>query len=118
MFGIHIRTRWCSLVIDLFGIRILSLAAQFRTASNSNILAGDLAKISAVREYDGVSLLALSPEREEKFLNASMLYSSSTPPTCMRTDLESDLRRICALEPTVIHKPKTARPRSEAEADF
>ena len=33
----------CGLGIDLFGIHIISLAGQFRTASNSNTLAGSLA---------------------------------------------------------------------------
>ena len=37
----------CGLGIDLFGIRVLSLAARFRTVANSNTLAEGLAKISA-----------------------------------------------------------------------
>ena len=38
------------------------LAARFRTASNSNTLADGLAKNRAAREYNGVSLLALTHE--------------------------------------------------------
>ena len=52
----------CGLGIDLFGIRILSLAARFRTAASSNTLADGLAKISTARQYDGVSLFAHTPE--------------------------------------------------------
>ena len=52
----------CGLGVDLFGIRILSLAARFRTAANSNTLVNGLAKTSAGREYNGVSLFALTPE--------------------------------------------------------
>ena len=66
----------CGLGIDLFGIRILSLAARFRTAANSNTLADGLAKISAARQYDGASLFALTPEWEEKCLKTSMAYST------------------------------------------
>ena len=62
----------CGLGIDLFGIRILSLAARFRTLANSNTLADGLAKISAARQYDGASLFGLTPEWEEKFLQTSM----------------------------------------------
>ena len=55
----------CGLGIDLFGISILSLAARFGTAANSNTLADGLAKISAARQYDGASLFALELEWEE-----------------------------------------------------
>ena len=66
----------CGLGIDLFGIRILSVAARFRTAANSNTLAGGLAKISAAREHDGASHFALTSEWEEKFLKTSMGHST------------------------------------------
>ena len=66
----------CSLGSDLFGIRILSLAARFRTAANSNTLGHGLAKIRAAREYDDVSLFALTPEWDKKFLVASMAHST------------------------------------------
>ena len=54
-----------ALVSTFFGIRILSLAARFRTVANSNTLADGLAKISAARQYDGASLFGLTPEWEE-----------------------------------------------------
>ena len=38
--------------IDRCGIRIIGLAARFRTAANSDTLVDDLAKIRAAREYD------------------------------------------------------------------
>ena len=57
----------CGLVIDLFGIRVLSLAALFRTAANSNTLADGLAKIPAAGEYDGASLSALTSEWKKSF---------------------------------------------------
>ena len=66
----------CGLGIDLFGIRILSLAARYRTAANSNTLADGLVKIRAAREYDGASLFALSPEWNKKFLKTSMAHST------------------------------------------
>ena len=59
-----------------FGIRILSLAARFGTAANSNTLADGLAKIRAAREYDGVSLFAFAPEWDKKFLKTSMAHST------------------------------------------
>ena len=66
----------CGLIIDLCGIHILSLAARFTTAANSNTLADGLAKVRAAREYDGVSLFALPPEWNEKFLKTSMPHST------------------------------------------
>ena len=56
-----------ALVSTFFRIRILSIAARFRTAANSNILTDGLAKINAARQYDGVSLFAITPEWEESF---------------------------------------------------
>ena len=66
----------CGLGIDLFGTRILSLAAQLRRAANSHTLADGLAKIRAARGNDGVSLFALSPEWDETFLKTSMAHST------------------------------------------
>ena len=66
----------CGLGIDQFGIRILSLAAGFGTAANSNTLADGIAKISAARENDGASIFALSPEWNKKFLKTSMAHST------------------------------------------
>ena len=65
----------CGLGIDLFWIRILSLAARFRTAANSNSLADGLAEIGAAREHDGVSFFVLIPEWNKKFLKTSMAHS-------------------------------------------
>ena len=42
----------CGLGPDILGIHAISLAARFRTASNSGTLANGLAKIQAAREYD------------------------------------------------------------------
>ena len=66
----------CGLGIDLFGIRILSFAAQWRSAANSNTLADGLAQISAAREYDGVSLSPSHPNGKERFLKTSMAHST------------------------------------------
>ena len=66
----------CGLGLDLFGIRILTLAARFRTAANSNTLADGLAKIRVAREYDGAPIFALSPEWNKKFLKTSMAHST------------------------------------------
>ena len=66
----------CGLGINLFRFRIHSLAARFRTAANSNTLADGLAKISAAREHDGVSLFALTPEWEEQILKTSTTHST------------------------------------------
>ena len=66
----------CSLGSDLFGIRILSLAAPFRTAANSNALADGLAKIRAAREYDDVSLFSLTAKWDKKFLKTSMAHNT------------------------------------------
>ena len=40
-------------------------------------------EISAAREYDGVSLVALAPEWEEKCLKTSMAYSTMERPVNM-----------------------------------
>ena len=66
----------CGLGIDLCGIRIISLAARFRTATCFGALANGLAKIRAARDYDGASIFALTPEWEEKFLRTSMAFST------------------------------------------
>ena len=50
------------------GIHTLSLAARFRTASNSGTLTNGLAKIQAAREYDHAPIFALSSEWKEKSL--------------------------------------------------
>ena len=50
------------------GIRIVSLAARFRTAASSGTLVSGLAKIRAARGYDGASIKALTPEWEERYM--------------------------------------------------
>ena len=64
----------CDLGIDQFRIRNLSLAALFRTAANSNTLAGGLAKISAAREYDGVSFFSRWITAPWKPLNTRVIW--------------------------------------------
>ena len=50
-----------ALVSTYLGFVSLACAARFRTAANSNTLVNGLAKISAAREHDGVSLFAHTP---------------------------------------------------------
>ena len=50
----------CGLGIDLFGIRIIGLAARFWTAASSGTVVNGLAKVRATREYDGASIYALT----------------------------------------------------------
>ena len=66
----------CGLGSDIRGIHIISPAARFRTAASSGTLVNDLAKIRAVREYDGASIYAHTPEWEERFLKTSMAFST------------------------------------------
>ena len=40
----------CGIGLDVLGIHTLSLAAQYRTAANSDTLASDLAKVYTARE--------------------------------------------------------------------
>ena len=62
----------CGIGIDRCGIRIISLAARFRTAANSGTPVNGPAKHRAARDYDGASIYATTPEWEEKFLKTSM----------------------------------------------
>ena len=62
----------CGIGIDRCGIRIIGLAARFRTAANSGTLVNGPAKHRAARDYDGASIYATTPEWEEKFLKTSM----------------------------------------------
>ena len=66
----------CGLGIDQVEIRILNLAARFRTAASSNALASSLQK-SWQPESTTVSPCSLSPpEWEEKFLKTPMAHST------------------------------------------
>ena len=66
----------CGLGIDQVEIRILNLAARFRTAASSNALASSLQK-SVQPESTTVSPCSLSPpEWEEKFLKTPMAHST------------------------------------------
>ena len=56
----------CGLGIDLFGMRILSLAAWLGAAACSNTLAYGLSKIRAAREYDDVSFVVHNARVESK----------------------------------------------------
>ena len=69
--------RACGLGIDRCGIRIVSLAARFRTAATSGTLVNGLAKSRAARDYDGASIYATTPEWEEQFLKTSMAYRTT-----------------------------------------
>ena len=50
----------CAVGSNICGIRIISLAARFRTAASSGTLVNGLAKIRAAREYDRASIYAHS----------------------------------------------------------
>ena len=67
----------CGLIsLDVCGIHILSIAAQYSTAVNSGTLINGLAKKRAAHEYDGASIFALSPEWDKMFLRTSMAHST------------------------------------------
>ena len=57
----------CGLGPDILGIHTLSLAARYRTASNSGTLANGLAKIQAAREYDHALHLCSQLRMEGEF---------------------------------------------------
>ena len=56
----------CGLGSDLCGIRVISLAARFRTAACSGSLVNGLAEIRAAREYDGASFECSHSQKGEK----------------------------------------------------
>ena len=66
----------CGLGADILGIHTLSLAARYRTASNSVTLANGMAKIQAAREHDLASIYARSSEWKEKLLNPSVALNT------------------------------------------
>ena len=74
----------CGLRPDMLGIHTLSLAARFRTASDSGTLTNGLAKIQAAREYDNAPIFALRSEWKEKFLKPSMAHSTMEAPAIVR----------------------------------
>ena len=67
----------CGHGIDRCGIRIISLAARFRTAATSGTPVNGPAKHRAARDDDGAAILTTTPEWEEKFLKTSMAYSTT-----------------------------------------
>ena len=48
----------------------------FRTAASSGTLFNGLAEVRAAREYDGAAIYTHTAEREAKFLNTSMAFST------------------------------------------
>ena len=52
--------------IDTYRIHILSLAARYRTAANSNTRVNQLEKVHAARNHDDASFFVLSCEWEDK----------------------------------------------------
>ena len=65
----------CGLRSDVCGIQIISPAARFRTTARPSTLVSFLAKTRAAREYNRVSLQALTPAWEERFLKTSMAFT-------------------------------------------